>query len=627
MTVSFGSELAGYRIEDEIARGGMGVVYRATELALERPVALKLIAPELTRDPSFRERFLRESRLAASLDHPGILPVYAAGEVDGELYLATRYVEGTDLRSLLEREGLLAPARALDLVGQVADALDAAHARGLVHRDVKPGNVLVDVSGHCYLCDFGLTKRLDAGARSMTGPLAGTLDYLAPEQIRRGEVDGRTDQYALACVLYECLSGTPPFHRETEAQTLWAHMQDDPAPLREAPELDPVLERALAKDPNERYEVCNELVEDARARLGLGPSPVAVRRRRRHVGRKLLLAGAALMAAAVAAVVLVLVLGGESGIVAPPHSVAAIDPDTREVVAAIPMSDPITVAASEDWVWALRVTQGGSFTISRIEPRSKRVEREFSVTGTPTRLLAAAGALWVRTAQEQIVRVSASSDSETGRWTLPRGEAAREGDPREGDRSPFGGGDEGSLAYGENAVWAAGPWATSVPTNIPVHRRLSTISRIDLSSSRIASEASSTWGPLATGFGSIWRFGDTAGLYRLAPRTLEQQTRINARFDRRETDIVVGEGRVWIVSALDNRVWELDPARNGIEGVYDVAGRITAAAAGAGAAWIGTNDGHVVRIDPVTHETKRVRVGGAALGIAVGGGLVWVAVG
>src|SRR5262245_38119125 len=177
----------------------MGVVYRATELALDRPVALKVIAPELAGDAAFRERFLRESRLAASLDHPGILPVYAAGEADGQLYLATRFVDGIDLRALLEQTGRLPPDRALRLIGQVADALDAAHARNLVHRDVKPGNVLVAASDHCYLCDFGLTKQLGVGGMSATGGLAGSLDYLAPEQIRRGDIDGRTDQYALAC--------------------------------------------------------------------------------------------------------------------------------------------------------------------------------------------------------------------------------------------------------------------------------------------------------------------------------------------------------------------------------------------------------------------------------------------
>ena len=203
-------------------------MYRATDLSLERPVALKLIAPELAGDESFRERFLREPRLAASLDHPNVIPIYEAGEHEGQLYLAMRFVEGSDLRSVLGREGTLSPERALAVLAQVAGALDAAHRRALVHRDVKPGNVLLDEDGHVYLTDFGITKQL-GGDSTDTGRMVGTLDYLAPEQIRGEPVDGRTDCYALGCVLYECLAGAPPFRRATEAETLWAHMQDEPA--------------------------------------------------------------------------------------------------------------------------------------------------------------------------------------------------------------------------------------------------------------------------------------------------------------------------------------------------------------------------------------------------------------
>src|SRR5881396_1355733 len=187
MSIGIGSQLAGYRLEDEVGRGGMGVVYRATELGLDRPVALKLIAPELAGDAAFRERFLRESRLAASIDHPGILPVYAAGEADGEVYLATRYVAGTDLRATLEEDGPLTPERALPLVEQVADALDAAHERGLVHRDVKPANVLVDERGHCYLADFGLSRRLAEQPTSL-----GRLRPFARDgRLRRARADPR----------------------------------------------------------------------------------------------------------------------------------------------------------------------------------------------------------------------------------------------------------------------------------------------------------------------------------------------------------------------------------------------------------------------------------------------------
>jgi serine/threonine protein kinase len=229
--MSAGATFAGYRVDALVGRGGMGVVYRATDLSLERPVALKLIAPQLADDQRFRARFLREPRLAAALDHPSVVPIYEAGEHEGQLYLAMRYVEGSDLKTLLERDERLSPERSLSILAQIADALDAAHRRGLVHRDVKPGNVLLDDDGHAYLTDFGITKQR-GGDSTDTGQMVGTLDYLAPEQIRGEDVDGRTDCYALACVLYECLAGTPPFRRATEAETLWAHMQETPAPRR-----------------------------------------------------------------------------------------------------------------------------------------------------------------------------------------------------------------------------------------------------------------------------------------------------------------------------------------------------------------------------------------------------------
>jgi serine/threonine protein kinase len=206
-----GSELLDYRIEALLGRGGMSVVYRAEDLRLKRKVALKLLTPELAQDERFRERFLRESELAASIDHPSIVPIYEAGEVDGQLYIAMRYVEGTDLKRMLHKEGALAPARALRLIGEVAEALDVAHERGLIHCDVKPSNVLIAAPHrreHGYLADFGLTKSASEGS-GMTGTdlLLGTPDYVSPEQIRGEQVDGRADVYALGCLVYECLTG------------------------------------------------------------------------------------------------------------------------------------------------------------------------------------------------------------------------------------------------------------------------------------------------------------------------------------------------------------------------------------------------------------------------------------
>ena len=230
-----GDQLAGYEIEAVLGHGGMGVVYRAFDARLGRPVALKLIAPERAQDSRFRERFLVESQLAASLDHSNVVPVYDAGEADGRLYIAMRYVEGTDLGTLLAREAPLDPERALALVGQVAAALDAAHARGLVHRDVKPANILVTEEigrEHCYLSDFGLTRGPDPGAGSSEpAHLSGTVAYTSPEQITGDLVTGRADVYSLACVLYECLSGDPPFAGRRSMAVLVAHVQEPPPPL------------------------------------------------------------------------------------------------------------------------------------------------------------------------------------------------------------------------------------------------------------------------------------------------------------------------------------------------------------------------------------------------------------
>jgi class 3 adenylate cyclase len=270
-----GSTIADYEIEDVAGRGGMGVVYRARDRALGRTVALKVITPELAADARFRERFLREVRLAVSLEHPHILPVYAAGNEEGQLYLAMRYVEGDDLGQLV-RQGSLEPPAALTIVTQIGSALDAAHAKGLVHRDVKPGNVLLDPAREAYLCDFGLARpTVPGGGLTRTGELLGTPDYLSPEQIQGEPLDGRTDQYALGCILYQCLSGETPFPRESELQLMWAHMYEEPPSVSTGrPELPPALDRviatALAKDPADRYSSCAELVDAAHAALVAG---------------------------------------------------------------------------------------------------------------------------------------------------------------------------------------------------------------------------------------------------------------------------------------------------------------------------------------------------------------------
>ena len=273
-----GFEVAGYRIESVIGRGGMAVVYRAEDTRLGRKVALKVLTPVLAHNEQFQQRFIRESRLAASLDHPNIVPIYEAGEADGQLFIAMRYVAGSDLKGLLSQTGGLPLARLLRIFVQIGDALDAAHELGLVHRDVKPGNILVASTqertghgyfDHVYLTDFGLTKRTTSlsGALTGTGHFLGTVDYVSPEQIQGAPVGPSTDIYALGCVLYECLTGQLPFHRDDDAALLWAHLVEAPPPVTSLrPDLsaavDDVVARAMAKAPEDRYGSCHELVRD-----------------------------------------------------------------------------------------------------------------------------------------------------------------------------------------------------------------------------------------------------------------------------------------------------------------------------------------------------------------------------
>jgi serine/threonine-protein kinase len=260
-----GDEFAGYRVRAVLGRGGMSVVYQAENLRLSSVIALKVLAPDLASDDVFRARFLEESRIAASLNHPNVIPIYDMGSQDDLLYIAMRYVSGTDMRQMIKKRGRILPATALFLVGQAARALDAAHRRGLVHRDVKPGNLLIergadeDDPDHVYLADFGITKHaMSRSGLTSTGQFLGTIDYVAPEQIRGTSVLGLADQYSLGCVLYECLTGRVPFEKDLDAAIIWAHVEETPTmPTILRPELPPQIDevfgRVLAKRPDERY--------------------------------------------------------------------------------------------------------------------------------------------------------------------------------------------------------------------------------------------------------------------------------------------------------------------------------------------------------------------------------------
>ncbi len=332
-----GTEIAGFAIESVLGRGGMGTVYVARQRSPDRRVALKLITPAFAHDEVFRRRFLREAAAAAAIEHPHILPVYAAGESDGVLYLAMRLVDGEDLREVIADSPPLPLGRIATVIEQVGAALDAAHARGLVHRDVKPGNILLarrsdpSDADFCYLTDFGVSTWTASSAATVTstGQMVGTANYVAPEQIEGGHVDGLTDLYSLGCVLYECLTGNPPFGGRGPAATLYAHLHEEAAaPSSVRPGLpaglDIVTKRALAKDQHRRFASGRELANDLRSVLAGAPiepfrvplssasrraTPVSRSRER----RRWLVVAAVLAALLVTAVgVTILALGGGS---------------------------------------------------------------------------------------------------------------------------------------------------------------------------------------------------------------------------------------------------------------------------------------------------------------------------
>ncbi|MDF5755706.1 serine/threonine-protein kinase [Spongiactinospora sp. TRM90649] len=272
-----GQEVAGYQVEEIIGKGGMAVVYLATDPRLSRRVALKILHPVLSTDDRFRQRFVLESRTVAGIDHPNIIPIYEAN-ADGELlYIAMRYVDGMDLRRLFMDRGPLEISQVNRIFAQVAAALDTAHAHDLIHRDIKPANILVaggTNAEHVYLTDFGITKhRTSISGLTQTDQFIGTPRYMAPEQINKDTIDGRCDQYALACVVYEAMAGRLPFQRDNDIALLWAHLAEAPAPLSslrpELPlEVDGVMARALAKSPDQRFASCGEFVAELRDAIG-----------------------------------------------------------------------------------------------------------------------------------------------------------------------------------------------------------------------------------------------------------------------------------------------------------------------------------------------------------------------
>jgi ABC-type branched-subunit amino acid transport system substrate-binding protein/streptogramin lyase len=602
-----GVTVAGYRVESLVGRGGMGVVYRATDLSLERPVALKLIAPELADDEHFRSRFLREPRLAASLDHPNVIPIYEAGERDGQLYLAMRYVEGNDLGSVLERDGRLAPERSLRILAQVAGALDAAHRHGLVHRDVKPANVLLDEGEHVYLTDFGITKQV-GGASTDTGRVVGTLDYLAPEQIRGEEVDARTDCYALGCVLYECLAGAPPFRRATDAETLWAHMQEEPPPLPGYPALDPVLRRALAKGRDKRYAGCAELIEAAGQALGLA-APRAPRRRLvppklRRNGRAILAGGLLLLGAVLAAMIVALTRGGGAQVEAVGNGVAAIDGAGGELASFTDTrTAPSNLAVGEGAVWVLSLEDRA---VARIDPETKAVVKKFRTRRIPTDIAAGGGALWIGNGIGPYTGSISRVDPRTGgitRTVKLRGS-------RGGDLGFLNWGFP-QLAFGAGALWAVNADRT--------------VSRIDPETGRIVATIEVSAATVAAGKEGVWFIGadDPQAVTRIDPVTnrVGQTIRVGTH---NLSGIAVGAGSVWASAEGEGLVWRIEPGRRAVTRTIDVGVGVTFVAYGTGAVWTANYvDGKVSRIDPRTNGVDTTSVD-AVQALAAGAGSAWV---
>jgi streptogramin lyase len=591
-----GSTLAGYRLDALIARGGMGVVYRATHLALDRPVALKVIAHQFAGDAGFRERFLRESRLAARLDHPAVVPVYDAREEEGELIVAMRLIGGGDLKTRIAASGPLPPAEAVALLGQVAEALDAAHASGIVHRDVKPHNIMLD-GERAYLTDFGLAKALgDSGVLSGAS-IVGTVEYMSPEQWRGEQVGPAADVYSLGCVLYESITGVVPYARQA----------GDAEP--EMPKgLDAVIERAVAKDPAERYASAGELIEAARAYEGATPARTLVLSdladrptlgraggersiwtpQHRHVGWRGRIGGlrAWLAAPVVAVVALVvaafLLLGGGGPSVsapievghpplrlavgagsvwetsAPGGTLSQIDPETREVAGApLRLGKGISgVTTGNGSVWVSDPRRG---EVLRVDPDARRVIARIDVGGRPGAIVAGGGRIWVADdAGGGVTAINAAGGRVFKRGIAPHVAPLR-------------------LAVGAGAVWVSSATTGAVR-------------RIDLGSATAGAPIPAGRGPagVTVGGGLVW----------VANSRADRVTRVDpATHTLFGTPIAVGE-RPGGIDAGTESVWVANSGETEGDPI-SVGPNPGAVAVGDEAVWVANNgDGTVSRIQP-----------------------------
>ena len=576
-----GDVFADHRIEALAGRGGMGVVYRATQLGLERTVALKVINPVLADDDDFRRRFVAESRAAASVEHPNVLPVHDAGEHEGVLFIVMRYVDGPDLRALVRAEGRLAPERTAHVVAQLGGALDAAHRHGLVHRDVKPANVLLGEDDHAYLTDFGLTKSVALtadGGLSRTGAWVGTLGYAAPEQIRGERIDARTDVYALGCVLVHALTGSAPYVRDSDHATMWAHLNASPPTQDVPPPFAELVARALAKDPADRYPSAGDL--GRAALVAAGESPMAGRER-------------------------IVARGG------------AAPPDERETPAITPGGgDPRPDAETNPSPGAHDETVAAA-TVDAIGGRPADRRRGASA---PRRGAIAAGVGGLAAAAVlAAVMLPGPGEAPTQRTVTgggPERRASIADPPMHGVASPL------SLTSTAGTVWVSGRARSLALFDAGTGVRVQTRPAVGAGAHVVA-----------TGFGSVWVLNATTNeLMRIDAKTGRRAPDAPGKIAARGQALVLaaGAGAVWIgVRAGDPRndyVVRVDPDGESPRAI-DVPGGVQDLAVSARTLWV-TNRAAatVTRISTSTLRTTRViAVGRGPKGVAVGSGAVWVA--
>jgi serine/threonine-protein kinase len=558
----------------------MGVVYRATHLGLDRPVALKVIARELAGDASFRDRFLRESRLAARLDHPAVVPVYDSRDVDGELIVAMRLVEGGDLRALIEREGPLPPARATALLGQVAAALDAAHAAGIVHRDVKPHNVLVE-GDRAYLSDFGLAKAIDDSSGGSMASVVGTVAYMSPEQWRGEAVGPPADIYSLGCVLFEAVTGVVPYARADADPETTPRM---PAGLEGA------IEKATAPNPADRFATAAELIDAARAaeegetrptRILTKPLEEPRKPRKRRSRWPLLAGGAVVLAAAIVAAVLLLSGGGSGPTVSPPVAIG---------------KPPLRIAAGSEKIWVLSEPEG---TLTRIDAETDRIMAAPIDLGKGVAAVAVGGgSVWVTDARSgELLRI----DDETARVT---------------QRIKIGG-HPGPIAYGGGRVWVADTEGVGITA---VNTKGGRVVRRDLAPHTAPLR-------LASGAGGLWvSVAEHGTVRRIDMSSFAVGKPIPA--GRRPTGITVADGLVWVADTRGGSVTRVDPALQAVSGAPIPVGEHPGGIdAGTSAFWVTTSGADAVRrlsLPSGEPDGGPIAVGPEPGAIAVGTTAVWV---